>query len=286
MQSCGGQIIPPVGYFQKVAEYVRAAGGVFIADEVQVGFGRVGKHFWAFQLQGEDFVPDIVTMGKPIGNGHPMSCVVTTREIAESFGASGLEYFNTFGGNPVSCAIGLAVLEVIEKEDLQGNATRVGSYLLELLAEQKEKHPLVGDIRGVGLFVGVDLVRDRQMRTPATAEALHLIYKLKEHQILLSADGPHRNVLKFKPPMCFSMEDAKHVVETIDVLLTEMEEANGMKTENDASTNPQCKRKMTEGSSQPEGAIESITHMNGTACRQENGLFSKKCTVPSERIRT
>lgn len=95
MQSCGGQVIPPVGYFQKVAEYVHAAGGVFIADEVQVGFGRVGKHFWAFQLQGEDFVPDIVTMGKPIGNGHPMSCVVTTREIAEKFGASGLEYFNT-----------------------------------------------------------------------------------------------------------------------------------------------------------------------------------------------
>ncbi|XP_065489453.1 ethanolamine-phosphate phospho-lyase [Caloenas nicobarica] len=286
MQSCGGQIIPPVGYFQKVAEYVHAAGGVFIADEVQVGFGRIGKHFWAFQLQGEDFVPDIVTMGKPIGNGHPMSCVVTTREIAESFGASGLEYFNTFGGNPVSCAIGLAVLEVIEKEDLQGNATRVGSYLLELLAEQKKKHPLVGDIRGVGLFVGVDLVKDQQMRTPATAEALHLIYKLKEHQILLSADGPHRNVLKFKPPMCFSMEDAKHVVETMDALLTEMEEANGMKTENDASTNAQCKRKTTEGSSQPEGANESITHMNGTACRQENGLFSKKCSVPSERIRT
>ncbi|KAM7021270.1 ethanolamine-phosphate phospho-lyase [Passerculus sandwichensis] len=286
MQSCGGQVIPPVGYFQKVAEYVRAAGGVFIADEVQVGFGRVGKHFWAFQLQGEDFVPDIVTMGKPIGNGHPMSCVVTTREIAEGFGASGLEYFNTFGGNPVSCAIGLAVLDVIEKEDLQGNATRVGNYLLELLAEQKEKHPLVGDIRGVGLFVGVDLVKDKQKRTPATAEALHLIYKLKEHQILLSADGPYRNILKFKPPMCFTMEDAKHAVETLDALLTELEEATGMKTENNASTNVQCKRKTTEESSQPEGASESIGHVNGAACRQENGIYSKKRSVPSKRIRT
>ncbi|XP_010708112.1 ethanolamine-phosphate phospho-lyase isoform X2 [Meleagris gallopavo] len=286
MQSCGGQVIPPVGYFQKVAEYVRAAGGVFIADEVQVGFGRVGKHFWAFQLQGEDFVPDIVTMGKPIGNGHPMSCVVTTREIAEKFGASGLEYFNTFGGNPVSCAIGLAVLEVIEKEDLQGNATRVGSYLLELLVEQKKKHPLVGDIRGVGLFVGVDLVKDQQKRTPATAEALHLIYKLKEQKILLSADGPYRNILKFKPPMCFTMEDAKHVVEIIDVLLTEIEEATGMKTGNDVSTNTRCKIKANEGSPQLESANESTSHLNGAACRQENGFYPEKHSVPSKTIRT
>lgn len=186
----------------------------------------------------------------------------------------------------MSCAIGLAVLDVIEKEDLQGNATRVGNYLLELLAEQKEKHPLVGDIRGVGLFVGVDLVKDKQKRTPATAEALHLIYKLKERQILLSADGPYRNILKFKPPMCFTMEDAKHAVETIDALLTELEEATGMKTENNASTNVQCKRKTIEESSQPEGANESIGHMNGAACRQENGIYSKKRSVPSKRIRT
>ncbi|CAN2388879.1 ethanolamine-phosphate phospho-lyase activity, partial [Pristimantis euphronides] len=227
MQSCGGQIIPPPGYFQKVAEYVHKAGGVFIADEVQVGFGRVGKHFWSFQLQGEDFVPDIVTMGKPIGNGHPMSCVVTTRKIAEAFGSTGMEYFNTFGGNPVSCAIGLTVLDIIENEDLRGNATRVGNYLVELLQEQKEKHQMIGDIRGVGLFVGVDLVKDRQLRTPATAEAQHIIYKLKEKHILLSADGPHRNVLKFKPPMCFTKEDAKMVVDAIDEHLTAFEEARG-----------------------------------------------------------
>ncbi|MGH0157011.1 UNVERIFIED_CONTAM: hypothetical protein FKN15_032710 [Acipenser sinensis] len=220
LQSCGGQIIPPAGYFQKVAQHVRKAGGVFIADEVQVGFGRVGKHFWAFQLQGEDFTPDIVTMGKPIGNGHPLSCVVTTKEIAESFMSSGMEYFNTFGGNPVSCAIGNAVLDVIEKQDLQGNADKVGNYLIELLNEQKEKHPLIGDIRGVGLFVGVDMVKDRVKRTPATAEAQHVIYKLKEHNILLSADGPHRNILKFKPPMCFSEEDAKFAVDKIDEILT------------------------------------------------------------------
>ncbi|XP_061441408.1 ethanolamine-phosphate phospho-lyase [Rhineura floridana] len=287
MQSCGGQVIPPAGYFQKVAESVHNAGGVFIADEVQVGFGRVGKHFWGFQLQGEDFVPDIVTMGKPIGNGHPMSCVVTTREIAEAFGASGLEYFNTFGGNPVSCAIGLAVLDVIEKEDLQGNATRVGNYLTGLLKEQKEKHPLVGDVRGVGLFIGVDLVKDRQKRAPATAEAQHIIYKLKEQRILLSADGPYRNILKFKPPMCFTMEDAKFVVDKIDELLTDLEEATIIRTRNGLSTSVQTKRKMpTNGSSRLECINESIGHINGSACSQENGFCAENHTVPCKRIRT
>uniref|UniRef100_A0AAQ5YV09 Ethanolamine-phosphate phospho-lyase n=1 Tax=Amphiprion ocellaris TaxID=80972 RepID=A0AAQ5YV09_AMPOC len=212
LQSCGGQVIPPAAGID--------AGGLFIADEVQVGFGRVGTNFWAFQLQGEDFVPDIVTMGKPIGNGHPMSCVVTTKEVAEAFMSSGMEYFNTFGGNPVSCAIGLAVLDVIVKEDLQGNALRVGQHLTDLLEKQKEKHPLIGDIRGCGLFVGVELVRDRLTLTPATAEAQEVIYKLKEQHILLSADGPHRNVLKFKPPLCFTTEDAELVVEKIDLILT------------------------------------------------------------------
>nr|XP_060635091.1 ethanolamine-phosphate phospho-lyase [Anolis sagrei ordinatus] len=287
MQSCGGQVIPPAGYFQKVAESVHKAGGVFIADEVQVGFGRVGKCFWGFQLQGEDFVPDIVTMGKPIGNGHPMSCVVTTREIAEAFGASGLEYFNTFGGNPVSCAIGLAVLDVIEKEDLQGNATRVGNYLNQLLKEQKQKHPLVGDVRGVGLFVGVDLVKDQQKRTPATAEAQHIIYKLKEQKILLSADGPYRNILKFKPPMCFSMEDAKSVVIQIDKLLTDLEEATIHKPRTGLSTSTQCKRKVpAEESSNSECITENISHMNRNACRQENVFSTESQTVSCKRIRT
>ncbi|XP_069486974.1 ethanolamine-phosphate phospho-lyase [Ambystoma mexicanum] len=291
MQSCGGQVIPPAGYFQKVAEYVHRAGGVFIADEVQVGFGRVGKHFWAFQLQGEDCVPDIVTMGKPIGNGHPMSCVVTTREIAEAFGASGLEYFNTFGGNPVSCAIGLAVLDVIEKEDLQGNATRVGDYLIELLNEQMAKHPLIGDIRGVGLFVGVDLVRDRKKRTPATAEAQHIIYRLKEEGILLSADGPFRNILKFKPPMCFTKENAKHVVNKIDVLLQVLEEATGLQSENVqkrkilSETNPGAHSK--ESSTFAECMSEAAGLMNGAACRQENAFRTDNSyTVPYKRIRT
>ncbi|KAK2863222.1 hypothetical protein Q5P01_002755 [Channa striata] len=246
LQSCGGQVIPPVGYFQQVAEHIHKAGGVFIADEVQVGFGRVGTNFWAFQLQGADFVPDIVTMGKPIGNGHPMSCVVTTKEVAEAFMSSGMDYFNTFGGNPVSCAIGLAVLDVIVKEDLQGNALHVGRYLANLLEKQKEKHALIGDVRGCGLFVGVELVRDRLKLTPATAEAQEVIYKLKEELILLSADGPHRNVLKFKPPMCFTGEDADLVVEKIDLILTELEEALGLKLPNTVTIeNDSKKRKLS-----------------------------------------
>ncbi|XP_054698264.1 5-phosphohydroxy-L-lysine phospho-lyase isoform X2 [Grus americana] len=223
LPSVGGQIIPPPGYFQKVAEHVHKAGGVFIADEIQVGFGRVGRHFWAFQLQGEDFIPDIVTMGKPIGNGHPIACVATTKEIAEAFAATGVEYFNTFGGNPVSCAIGLAVLDVIEKEHLQAHAMEIGNFLMKLLKEQKTKHPIIGDVRGSGLFIGVDLIKDQAERTPATEEAEYLITRLKEEYILLSTDGPGRNVLKFKPPMCFNMEDAKFVVDTIDKVLTEME---------------------------------------------------------------
>ncbi|KAH0629807.1 hypothetical protein JD844_012197 [Phrynosoma platyrhinos] len=220
LPSVAGQIIPPVGYFQKAAEHIHKAGGVFIADEIQVGFGRVGKQFWAFQLQGEDFTPDIVTMGKPIGNGHPVACVATTKEIAEAFSATGVEYFNTFGGNPVSCAIGITVLEVIEKEDLQAHALQVGSFLIEQLNQLKAKHPLIGDVRGVGLFIGVDLVQDQEKRLPATTEAEFIITRLKEEFIMLSTDGPGRNVLKFKPPLCFTTEDAKLVVDKLDQILT------------------------------------------------------------------
>ncbi|KAM8940228.1 ethanolamine-phosphate phospho-lyase [Pelodytes ibericus] len=297
MQSCGGQIIPPAGYFQKVAKFVHEAGGVFIADEVQVGFGRIGTHFWSFQLQGEDFVPDIVTMGKPIGNGHPMSCVVTTKEIAEAFGATGLEYFNTFGGNPVSCAIGLAVLDIIEKENLTGNAISVGNYLVEILDTLKDKHEMIGDIRGVGLFVGVDLVKDKKTRYPATAEAQHIIYKLKEKRILLSADGPHRNVLKFKPPMCFTKEDAKMVVDEIDKLLTELKTAadnnskvmiNGKKQKNKRKENADsCSDTHTEEDNLWSDHLqEGISQTHGNVCRQGNGLPSEKHAVAYKRIKT
>nr|XP_025871187.1 5-phosphohydroxy-L-lysine phospho-lyase [Vulpes vulpes] len=223
LPSVAGQIIPPAGFFQEVAEHIHGAGGVFVADEIQVGFGRVGKHFWAFQLQGEDFVPDIVTMGKSIGNGHPVACVATTQAVARAFEATGVEYFNTFGGSPVSCAVGLAVLDVLEKEQLQAHAASVGSYLMELLEEQKAKHPIIGDVRGTGLFIGVDLIKDEATRTPATEEANYVVSRLKDYYILLSTDGPGRNVLKFKPPMCFSVDNAQHVVAKMDAILTDME---------------------------------------------------------------
>uniref|UniRef100_A0A7N8Y9L4 5-phosphohydroxy-L-lysine phospho-lyase n=1 Tax=Mastacembelus armatus TaxID=205130 RepID=A0A7N8Y9L4_9TELE len=221
LPSVGGQIILPQGYSAKVAEYVHAAGGLFVADEVQTGFGRVGSHFWAFQLQGEDFCPDIITMGKPMGNGHPVACVVTTVEIAKAFEDNGVEYFNTFGGNPVSCAIGLAVLDVIEKEDLRGNAVRVGAHLKDLLNKLQAKHRIIGAVRGVGLFIGLELVTDREKKTPATETAALVVKRLKEEdQIVISTDGPWDNVLKFKPPMCFTVEDAELVAKSIDRVLT------------------------------------------------------------------
>ena len=215
---CGGQIILPEGYLQEAFAHVRAAGGVCIVDEVQVGFGRVGTHFWAFETQ--EVVPDIVTMGKPIGNGHPLAAVVTTRAIADAF-ANGMEYFNTFGGNPVSCAVGTAVLDVVEEEGLQENALRAGGYLLERLAGLMDRHALVGDVRGLGLFIGVELVRDRETLEPAAAEASYVVERMKEEGVLLSIDGPLHNVLKLKPPIVFSMEDADFLVRALDRVLAE-----------------------------------------------------------------
>ena len=211
---CGGQVIPAEGFLREAFAAVRASGGVCIADEVQTGFGRAGSHFWMFERHG--VIPDIVTMGKPIGNGHPMGAVVTTREIAESF-ANGMEYFNTFGGNPVSCAVGLAVLDVIRDEGLQQNALDVGGYLLRGLRDLR--HPLIGDVRGSGLFLGIELVRDREIKEPAAREASEFINEMKEAGVLLSTDGPFHNVIKIKPPMVFSRSDADRVIEGIVRLL-------------------------------------------------------------------
>ncbi|XP_026321834.1 alanine--glyoxylate aminotransferase 2-like [Hyposmocoma kahamanoa] len=221
LQSCGGQIIPPNGYMKRVFEHVREADGVCIADEVQVGFGRVGTHMWAFETQ--DVVPDIVTMGKPMGNGHPVAAVITTPEIAKSFADTGVEYFNTYGGNPVSCAIANAVLDVIEEERLMERAQRVGNHLINRCEALKHKHRLIGDVRGRGLFVGVELVTDRETRTPATAEAKHIVNRMREEKILISRDGPDSNVLKFKPPMVFSTQDADRLVDTLDRMLAELD---------------------------------------------------------------
>ena len=216
IMGCAGQIVLPEGYLKEAYSHVRDAGGVCIADEVQVGFGRVGTHFWAFETQG--VVPDIVTLGKPIGNGHPLAAVITTPEIAALFN-NGMEYFNTFGGNPVSCAIGMAVLDVIAEEHLQENALEVGTYLMNGLCNLMKKHSIIGDVRGLGLFIGVELVLDRKTLEPAKEQATYLINLMKEHGILLSTDGPFHNVIKIKPPLVFTKENADFLVSTLDNVL-------------------------------------------------------------------
>lgn len=225
LQSCAGQVMLPKGYLRQVYKYVRDAGGVCIADEVQVGFGRVGTHWWAFQLQGDDVVPDIVTLGKPMGNGHPTSAVITTPQIAASFYAVQEEWFSTFGGNPVSSAIASAVVDVIERENLIEHARLVGEHLVRLLEPLKLKHTLIGDIRGFGLFVGIELVKDRTTKDPATEEAKHILAQMKFKYIILSRDGPHENVLKLKPPMQFNKQDAEFFVKMLDEILTQMQTA-------------------------------------------------------------
>lgn len=217
--SCGGQIVLPPGYLAGAYDAVREAGGVCIADEVQVGLGRAGTHFWAFEAQG--VVPDIVTMGKPLGNGHPLGAVVTTRAIAEAF-ANGMEYFNTFGGNPVSCAIGLAVLDVVRDEQLQANALDTGAHLLSALRGLGARHPLVGDVRGLGLFVGVEFVRDRSTLEPADIEAGTVVNRMRDRGVLVSTDGPLHNVIKIKPPMVFTRADANRLVAAMDEALAEL----------------------------------------------------------------
>jgi 4-aminobutyrate aminotransferase-like enzyme/Ser/Thr protein kinase RdoA (MazF antagonist) len=216
--SCAGQIEPPPGYLVACYRAVRDAGGLAIADEVQVGLGRVGTHFWGFETQG--VVPDIVTLGKPFGNGHPLGVVVTSAEVARAFD-NGMEYFNTFGGNPASCAAGLAVLEVVDEEGLQARALDVGSHLLEGFRQLAREHPAVGDVRGRGLFLGVELVRDRESREPDGALADYLVQRARERGVLLSTDGPFHNVIKVKPPLAFSREDADRLVGVAGELLGE-----------------------------------------------------------------
>jgi 4-aminobutyrate aminotransferase-like enzyme len=217
--SVAGQIVPPPGWLAGVFDAARRAGAVPIADEVQVGFGRVGIETWAFAAQ--DASPDIVTMGKPIGNGHPLGAVATTRAIADAF-ANGMEYFNTFGGNPVSAAVGLAVLDVIRDEGLIDHAGATGERLIAGLRALADRHTAIGDVRGSGLFIGIDLVRDRETREPDGGLAAELVNRAVGRGVLLSTDGPHHNVLKIKPPMVFSDADADLLIATIDGVLAEL----------------------------------------------------------------
>ena len=207
--SSGGVVQPPPGYLTKAAEIIRNAGGLFVADEVQPGFGRTGEQFWGFEADG--VIPDIVTMGKPMGNGHPLSATVSRRDIVEQFAAKG-RYFNTFGGNPVSCAAGLAVLDVIEQEGLQENARIVGEYMTAGLQDLAENHTAIGDIRGTGLFIAVELVKDRASREPATAFTADVVNGLRDRGVLTGSIGPDANILKLRPPMVFSKENADYIL--------------------------------------------------------------------------
>ncbi len=218
MPSVAGQIVLPEGYLRKVYEAVKLAGGVCIADEVQTGYGRIGTHFWAFEKYG--VVPDIVVLGKPIGNGHPIGAVITTREIADSFD-NGMEFFSTFGGNNVSCAIGFAVLEVVHEEKLQSHALDVGEQLLNGLRELQNQHEIVADVRGSGLFLGVELSKNG---APATHEANRIANRMREEGILLGTDGPFHNLIKIRPPMPFSYTDADLLLTTLGELLVAVDD--------------------------------------------------------------
>ncbi|MBO1074375.1 aspartate aminotransferase family protein [Roseomonas marmotae] len=217
--SSDGVFADPAGFLAPAVAAIREAGGLFIADEVQPGFGRTGEGMWGFMRHG--VVPDMVTMGKPMGNGHPIAAMVARPEILQAFGER-TRYFNTFGGNPVSCAVGQAVLEVIEQEGIVANAKAVGAYLQDGLRALAARHPMIGDVRGAGLFIGVELVRDRETKEPDGETTARLVNGLRERRILISAAGPHANVLKIRPPLVFRKEHADLFLEGVDAVLAEI----------------------------------------------------------------
>ncbi len=214
--SCGGQVELPKEFLEKSYQAIRNAGGLCISDEVQTGCGRMGKTFWGFQLH--HVIPDIVTIGKPLGNGHPVAAVACTQEVADKF-ANGMEYFNTFGGNPVSCAIATEVLKTLKRDQLQENALQVGEFLKTKLKELAKEFPIIGEVRGQGLFLGIELV-DAQLN-PLAAQTSYLANRMKDYGILMSTDGPDHNVLKIKPPIIFSKENAKELIFTLKSVLSE-----------------------------------------------------------------
>ncbi len=205
ISSSSAVVEPPAGYLRHAAARARAAGALLVADEVQPGFGRTGRHFWGFEADG--VTPDIVTMGKPMGNGHPLAATVARRELLVRF-AQRTGYFNTFGGNPVSAAAGLAVLDVLEKDALQQNALDTGAHLRSQLEALADQFAVIGQVRGHGLFLAIDLVTDRDTREPATAQARALVNGLKQRGVLTNTIGPYANVLKLRPPMVFSPDNA------------------------------------------------------------------------------
>ncbi|MGA2693369.1 MAG: aminotransferase class III-fold pyridoxal phosphate-dependent enzyme, partial [Opitutaceae bacterium] len=215
IQGVGGTVVYPDGYLRHAYSHVRGAGGLCIADEVQTGFGRTGTHFWGFETQG--VVPDIVTMAKGIGNGCALAAVVTTPKIAQALAAR--IHFNTFGGNPVVCAQARAVLEVIDREGLQANSLKVGAYLKAGFARLAAKHSLIGDIRGLGLMLGIELVKDRRSKEPAKDECAAVFEACRDLGLLIGKGGLWGNTLRIKPPMIFSTTDADFMLAVLDEAL-------------------------------------------------------------------
>lgn len=224
MISCGGQTPLPSGYLRRLQHYLKNNGSLLVCDEVQTGFGRTGEHMWAFQMDGDDIRPDIVTIGKPMGNGFPVSAVITTPEVAQAFNRRGTEYFNTFGGNPVSCAAALAVLDELEEYHLLQNAKKVGDYILkELNILKASGSRIIGDVRGCGFFIGVDMVENLETKKASPEHAQYIVQRFREEKILMSTEGKLGNVLKFKPPMVFNMDDAKRFIDILSKILIELE---------------------------------------------------------------
>ncbi len=218
IQGVGGTIVYPDGFLENAYNYIRRAGGVCIADEVQTGFGRTGTHYWGFETQG--VIPDIVTLAKGIGNGVPLAAVVTTPDIAQ-FLADRI-HFNTFGGNPVSCAVGKAVLEVIDRENLQKNCLDMGDLIMKGLGKLMSRHDVIGDVRGKGLMIGVELVKDRNTKEPAGDECARIFERARELGLLIGKGGFYGNVLRIKPPMCISRADVNFLIEVLDMAFSEL----------------------------------------------------------------
>jgi len=218
IQGVGGTVVFPDGYLDNVYAHVRAAGGLCIADEVQTGFGRTGERFWGFETQG--VVPDIVTMAKSIGNGAPLAAVVTTPAIAQTL--TNRIHFNTFGGNPVSCAIGKKVLEIILRDDLQGRCAEVGGYMLEGFRRLQDKHAVIGEVRGKGLMTGIELVSDRRTKTPDNKACLQVFERSRELGLLIGKGGFFGNVLRIKPPMCITKADVDFMLDVLDIAFGEV----------------------------------------------------------------
>jgi 4-aminobutyrate aminotransferase-like enzyme len=217
--SSDGVFADPPGFLAEAAAAAQKAGGLFVADEVQPGFGRTGKTMWGFQRHGVS--PDIVTMGKPMGNGQPIAGLAARADLRDSFGES-MRHFNTFGGNPVSCAAGLAVLDVIERDRLIARAGEVGAYLLSRLNELKRRHEAIGDVRGARLFLGIELVSDREARTPDPTLATLVVNGLRRRRVLISASGPQANVLKIRPPLVFTEAHADLFIAALDATLRDL----------------------------------------------------------------